>query len=108
MAKPKLPWTFERLRRLAYQRHRAQALFRGEGYDLSEDYWNSIWTEERFKLRGMRAECLCLSRRDVARPWAPGNLVLMTRQVQLNINNKMIHGIEHGDLYRNIIWTDHV
>ena len=107
MAKPRLPWTFERRRRLAFHRHRAQALFRGEGYEITEDYWNSVWTEDRFQLRGMRAECLCLTRRNINKPWAPGNLALMTRQVQLNINNKMIHHIEYQNLYALSVWSDY-
>ena len=107
MPKARLPWTFERQRRLAYHRHKAQAVFRGEEYLISEQYWNTIWTEDRFQLRGMRAECLCLTRRNHLEAWRPGNLALMTRQVQLNINNKMIHHIEYQNLYALSVWSDY-
>jgi hypothetical protein len=92
---------------LAYQRHKAQAIFRNEQYLITEDYWNEIWTEERFRLRGMRADCLCLTRRDFRDAWRPGNLALLTRQQQLNINNKAINGIDYEHLFETTIWNDY-
>jgi len=107
MPRPKLPWTFERLRHLAYQRHKAQAVFRGEGFDITEEYWNEIWTETRFNQRGMKANDICLTRRDHEKPWAQGNLCLLFRQQQLQINSKVIHGIPADDVYENTIWRDY-
>ena len=108
MSRKKLPWTFERLRHLAYQRHKAQAQYRGEGFDLTEEYWNTIWTEEYFNRRGMKADDICLTRKDHTQPWAPGNLCLIRRQLQLEINNKVIHGIPSEHLYERSIWRDYV
>ena len=107
MPRKKLPWTFERLRHLAFLRHRAQAIFRGEDYQITEDYWNMIWTEDRFRQRGMKAENLCLTRRNHSRPWAPGNLCLLRRQFQLEINNKVIHAIPVDHIYTRSIWSDY-
>ncbi len=107
MANRRKPVTFERTRRLAFQRHRAQCKYRNEGYEIEESYWNMIWTEERFRLRGMAAEHLCLVRRHTDQPWRPGNLALITRRTQLDINNKTCRGIEYNYLFNEAIWRDY-
>ena len=108
MSRQRLPLTLERLRRRAFQRHRAQALFRKEEYHLTEEYWNEIWTQDRFSLRGMRGESICLTRRNPSQPWQPGNLVLMTRQQQLDMNNKSLHEIAVDHILARAIWRDYV
>jgi len=108
MANRRKPKTFERSRRLAFQRHRAQCRFRGEAYAITEEYWNLIWSEELFTRRGMRADCLCLVRRDTNKPWAQGNLTVITRQQQLAISNKDQHGLDYQDQYLNALWSDYV
>jgi hypothetical protein len=106
MTQRRRPRNFVEQRRLAWQRHSAQARFRGEEYLITEEYWNQIWPEERFLLRGMRGDSLCLTRRYSNRPWQPGNLMLMTRQNQIAINNRLIHDIDNQALYNNTLWSD--
>lgn len=56
----------------------AQARLRREPFELSfADYcaaWGGHWAR-----RGRRAQDLCLTRRDAARPWRLDNVCLMTR-----------------------------
>lgn len=108
MANHRKPITFERTRRLAFQRHRAQCKYRNEGYAIEESYWNMIWTEERFLMRGMEAHQLCLIRRFQDQAWRPGNLALVTRRTQLDINNKTLHDKTFEHLYDEAIWSDYV
>lgn len=67
----------------AYLRHRAQAHFRGEPYDLTFDQWLAFWPNELWPLRGKSRECLCITMTDPELGWTESNCEIVTRLEQL-------------------------
>lgn len=70
--------TWQRDRHYAWLKHRAQAQFRGEEYNLTELAWNEIWTEQAWHRRGRGSNCLTLYRLDAHQPWHKNNIRLIT------------------------------
>jgi len=64
---------------VAYQKHRAQAKYRGESYELSWEEWDHLW-EHCWEQRGRGRKNLCLSRIDFGGEWAIHNVVVVSRQ----------------------------
>jgi hypothetical protein len=68
----------------AWQKHRAQASYRGEAHDLTWDDWRDIWANPvDFLNRGRRPENLTLTRVDDDGAWTRDNVEVMTRLDQL-------------------------
>lgn len=66
-----------------YSRHRAQAKYRGEHYELKpEEYsmlWASVGITDRHQLTGRRADSWAMVRVDPSKPWRVDNIQMMTR-----------------------------
>lgn len=61
-------------------RARAQALFRGEAWDLTDDEYIEIWlTDNRYLNRGRSNSNLCMTRRDHELPWSKDNIDIIER-----------------------------
>jgi hypothetical protein len=70
----------QRNRYYAYMRHKAQARYRGEAYELTADDWFDLWTPELFEQRGREADKLCLARVDPEGAWSKHNCEIITRK----------------------------
>lgn len=70
----------------AWLRHRCQARFRKEAYELSFDDWQKLWSDEDFVRRGRKADSLCLSRIDPKDSWSLDNCAIVTRNSHLKRN----------------------
>lgn len=62
----------------AYNKHRAQALFRGEEYSLTfydyEQIWGDLWHR-----RGKQRDSMVMTRQDLEDGWHPYNTIIMLR-----------------------------
>jgi hypothetical protein len=68
----------------AWHKHRAQANFRKEAYDLTWDDWMTIWANPiDFQNRGRSPEDLTLTRIDDDGDWTMANVEVITRLEQL-------------------------
>jgi len=68
----------------AWSKHRAQANFRKEPYELTWDDWRVIFANtDDFLNRGRQQESIVLTRRDVGGAWSLDNCELITRYEQL-------------------------
>jgi hypothetical protein len=63
----------------AWLKHRAQAKFRKEPYELTWEDWSTLWSNDDFLNRGRQPENLCISRRDPNDPWTLDNSEIITR-----------------------------
>lgn len=79
MSRPKLPLSEQKL---AFARQKAQAKYRGEGWQFDFDSWWQMW-QPFWSQRGMRREDLCMIREDAQQPWRPDNCVIVTREEYL-------------------------
>lgn len=76
----------------AWQKHRAQARYRNEPYDLTFEDWEIIWANTNdFLSRGRKPEDLTLTRLDLDGAWTLDNCIIITRLEQLRraMANKM-------------------
>lgn len=64
----------------AYLKHRSQAKYRGESYELTWQDWLHIWPQHLWDSRGRRSHDLCLTRRDFDGEWSIVNTVVCTRR----------------------------
>lgn len=71
---------------LAHQRHRAQARFRGEDYELSFEEFQYLW-QDHWQERGRARNQYCLHRIDPEMPWQIGNVVCIQRIEYLKFPN---------------------
>jgi hypothetical protein len=62
----------------AYLKHRAQAKFRNEHYELTWDDWETLWPDELFLRRGRRNKDLCIARLDRLDSWNTHNCTVCT------------------------------
>jgi hypothetical protein len=68
----------------AWAKHRSQANYRKEAYDLTWDDWQTIWANPiDFQNRGRKPEDLTLTRIDDDGAWTADNVEIMTRLEQL-------------------------
>ena len=68
----------------AWLRHRAQAKFRKEDYDLTFEDWMKLWPNDLWECRGKGADNLCLSRHDFEDGWNLTNVEVMSRREHLS------------------------
>jgi len=76
----------ERERYYAWAKHRSQAHYRNESYNLTSEDWNLLWTEELWQQRGRHTDSIVLSRIDSQLPWSIDNVEFITRREQLRRN----------------------
>lgn len=67
----------------AWQKHRAQANFRGEHHSLSWSDWQTLWPTDQFLKRGRKPDDLCLIMRDFDLGWTMHNVSVVTRREHL-------------------------
>lgn len=73
--KPQQPdWKMDR--HYGWLKHRAQARFRNEQYNLTEEDWNSLWSQELWHRRGRKSQELSLYRFDITQPWQINNVTV--------------------------------
>lgn len=72
----------------AWLKHRSQARYRGEQYELSWDDWNSLWSNEDFAKRGRKNTDLCLARINQTESWNYANCHVVTRKDHLKRNGE--------------------
>ena len=77
------PDPLRREKRYAWLKHRAQAKYRDEEYQLSFEEWESVWTDELFLRRGRSNTSMCLMKVDHKGPWSIDNVSIVTRGEQL-------------------------
>ena len=63
----------------AWSKHRSQAHYRGEQYDLTWEDWCQLWTLQDFARRGRGRNDLTLTKIDPDLPWSLSNAQVMTR-----------------------------
>ena len=64
----------------AYLKHKAQAKYRGEAYDLTWEDWTEFWEGDRWFQRGRKGEDLCLRQIDQSLGWSRDNCEVVTRR----------------------------
>lgn len=68
----------------AWHKHRAQARYRQENYELTFEHWQEIWKDDEvFLNRGKERGCFVLTRRDPEGAWSLDNVEIVTRYEQL-------------------------
>lgn len=68
----------------AWQKHRSQANYRKEPYDLSWEDWEKIWQNTTLFLnRGRKPDDMTLTREDPDGAWTLSNCIVITRLEQL-------------------------
>jgi hypothetical protein len=71
------------------QRARAQANFRNEDWQITEQEFINIWRiDDRYKLRGRGLNSLCMIRVDTDLPWTIDNVEIISRVEHLKTCNK--------------------
>lgn len=63
----------------AFLKHRSQAIFRKETYELTWEDWQKLWTNDLFERRGRNRDSLCLSRKVLTESWNLNNCVITER-----------------------------
>lgn len=62
------------------QRARAQAWYRGEGWEITEEEYIRLWREDdRYKLKGRSTGSYCLVRIDLEKAWTLDNVQIIER-----------------------------
>jgi len=79
---------FDHERHVAYGKAKAQADFRGEGWELTLDEWFQIWDRESWSRRGRGSLDLCMVRIDRERPFSFFNVKLVERFWQIARDKK--------------------
>lgn len=86
------PTEYERELFYAWHKHRAQANYRKEHYNLSYSDWRIIWSNPQdFLNRGRGPENVVLTRRDTNLPWQLDNCEIQLRYDHL-LSNTLIQG----------------
>lgn len=67
----------------AWLRHRCQARFRKEDYELTWEQWQELWFPDLWSKRGRAVDDLCLQRINTDLPWADYNVEIVTRREHL-------------------------
>jgi len=63
------------------QRGRAQAKYRGQVWEISEEQYIELWmTKDRYKQRGRKGDDLCMTRINKHLPWRVDNVYFPTRK----------------------------
>ena len=66
-----------------FLRHRAQAKYRKEDYQLTFEQFESLWSNDDWFRRGKAIDKLCMSQINYDIGWVEGNVEVITRGEQL-------------------------
>lgn len=72
----------------AFLKHRSQASYRKETYNLSWEDWQSFWNDDDFVKRGRKVDDLCLTRYNFNLAWDIDNCVVCTRREHFDIKKE--------------------
>lgn len=72
---------------IAWQRMKAQAIYRGESWNLTFDDFQSTWNPY-WNQRGRSIDSICLTRIDSSLPWEGSNIACISRKLHLQQNGK--------------------
>jgi hypothetical protein len=76
-----------------WHKHRSQARFRGEPYDLTFQDWLDIWRDPQdWYNRGTSCDAVCLTMSDLELGWTKGNVEIITRAEQLRRHGERRRG----------------
>jgi hypothetical protein len=76
------PLTHEKF--YAWHKHRAQARYRKEDYELTIEQWFELWSDnDKFLNRGRKPDEWVLTRKDSEGAWSVSNVEIITRYDQL-------------------------
>jgi len=64
----------------AWLKHRSQATYRKEDYELTWDQWESLWPHELFLRRGKGPDSVCLVQLDRSVGWNIDNVEIIVRK----------------------------
>ena len=84
----------------AWLKHKAQAAYRGESYELDWPDWQTIWKGDLWHSRGRGNYDLALTRIDSKKPWCMKNCELVTRLEQYRRQGIKRRGERRGP-YKN-------
>ena len=87
-----------------FLRARAQANFRGEGWEITEQEYFTIWSRDRYLRKGRAALELCMTRQDPTLPWTIKNAMVVTRRLHFQIRSQRYFGDEYWNLYEQAVW----
>lgn len=73
----------EHAKHWGFLRQRAQANFRGEGWEMTLEEFFEMWPDELWAQRGRKSESYCMVRVDIEKPWSYDNCVIILRYQQL-------------------------
>lgn len=79
------PDPIKREKYYAFLKHRSQAQYRKEQYDLTWEQWQALWINGSWDQRGKTSDSLCLARLNNQGAWCWSNVRVMTRAEQLKI-----------------------
>lgn len=69
---------------ISCQRSRAQAHFRQEDWQITEQQYIDLWRiDDRYKNKGRGSDDFCLCRIDEEKPWTVDNVEIITRKLHL-------------------------
>ena len=74
---------FDHERRHPFLMQKAQAVFRGELWNITFEEWCSFWTKENWDNRGRDSANFCMSRLDAKGAWEVSNVQIITRKQHL-------------------------
>lgn len=73
--------------RMRWLRHKCQAKFRNEAYELPYDSWLTVWQDSgKMDLMGRRKGAYTMVRIDPQAPWHISNVAIMTRDWHAKMN----------------------
>lgn len=77
----------------AWHKHRAQARFRKEDYELTYEDWRTLWLPDHFHNRGRSPENVILTRKDPSESWSLDNCEVVNRGEYLKVKaREQLHG----------------
>jgi hypothetical protein len=87
------PDKFTRTRNRSWHRMRAQAIFRGEAWDMDFATFCEFWPDEKiWEQRGRGTESLCMTRLDPDGVWNRTNAIVLPRIDQARYKNALFWG----------------
>lgn len=98
---------FEVDRRRAYSRAKCQADFRFEDWKLTYNDWCEFWpNKDIWNMRGRMGDSLCLTRRDITKPWSRTNCCLLPRTNIIAITNRRNTDLPTEHFWEGAIYLD--
>lgn len=73
----------------AWLKHKSQAQYRGETYNLTWKEWEHMWSNGVWEKRGRKINDLCLTRLDFDGAWCMSNVIICTRQEHFKIKRQL-------------------